>query len=45
MCQLFIHQVERLASDDVNGEFYAAMREELINAVEGIKMELEQVCN
>ncbi|XP_040988838.1 uncharacterized protein LOC121236471 isoform X2 [Juglans microcarpa x Juglans regia] len=36
------NKVERLASDDINGEFYAAMREELINAVEGIRMELEQ---
>ncbi|KAG6683881.1 hypothetical protein I3842_12G034900 [Carya illinoinensis] len=36
------NKVERLALDDVNGELYAAMREELINAVEGIRMELEQ---
>lgn len=42
---LFTHQTEHPSEDDVNGGLYAVMRNELRNAVEEIKMELEQVSN
>lgn len=38
-------QADHPAADGVNSELYAAMREELRNAVEEIRMELGQVSN
>lgn len=43
--QAFCLKAEHPSGDDMSSGLYEAMRKELRNAVEDIRMELKQVCN